>query len=136
MGAMLVRHEPTSVAVARREIAADLVDNGVPPDCVDDVTLVASELLSNAVRHTDLTPNGDLGIAWTISPTTVLVSVADGSSAEPQLRVPAEDEPAGRGLAIIDLISSDWGVERLQNGKRVWAAVPVQHSVRQSAHHA
>jgi anti-sigma regulatory factor (Ser/Thr protein kinase) len=126
MGAMLVRHEPTSVADVRRELAADLADNGVGPDGVDDVTLVASELVGNAVRHADLSPGGDLGIAWTITATTVLVSVSDAGGAEPELRFAAAHEPSGRGLAIVDSLSSTWGVERLSTGKRVWARVPIK----------
>lgn len=125
MGAMLVRHEPSSVAVVRRELVADLRDNGVDPDSVDDVTLIASELVGNAVRHADHAADGDLDIAWTISPTDVVVSVADASPTEPELRAPTEDDPAGRGLAIIDALTSSWGVEPLRDGKRVWARVPI-----------
>lgn len=136
MGAMLVRHEPSSVAMVRREIAADLASNGLTPEAVDDVTLIASELVGNAVRHAPLAPDGDLDIAWTISPTNVLVSVADASSTEPELGTVSEHDPAGRGLTIVDALSSTWGVEQLRTGKRVWARVPIEPSVRQSAHHA
>lgn len=136
MGAMLVRHEPSSVAAVRRELAADLANNGVTPDCVDDVTLVASELVGNAVRHAGAGPDGDLGIAWTICPTNVLVSVADADSGELQLRRASDQDPAGRGLAIVDTLATNWGVEQLNPGKRVWARVPIETSVGQAAHHA
>jgi serine/threonine-protein kinase RsbW len=126
MGAMLVRHEPNSVAVVRHHIAADLTSNGVSPDRVDDVTLVASELVANAVRHAESSPDQDLGISWTITPANVLVSVADGSEREPRLGNAGADEPSGRGLAIIDQLSSTWGVEQLGIGKRVWARVPIE----------
>lgn len=126
MGAMLVRHSAASVAAVRRSIAADLADNGVDEDSVHDVTLVASELVGNAVRHTDLAPDEELGISWTLTPTEVVVSVADGSDGEPRLRIVGADEPSGRGLAIVDQLSSKWGVEHLQRGKRVWAQVPIR----------
>src|ERR1700709_36219 len=99
MGVMLVRHEPTRVAPVRREIALDLAGHGAAPELVDDVTLVASELVSNAVRHADLAADRDLDVAWTIGRADVLVTVSDGSDAEPRMRVPASDEPTGRGLA-------------------------------------
>jgi anti-sigma regulatory factor (Ser/Thr protein kinase) len=123
---MLVRHEPTSVAAVRREIAEDLMNNGVQQDRVEDVALVASELVGNAVRHTEHGPDGDLDVAWTVTTTTVLVSVSDASAAEPRMRIPTTNEPAGRGLSIVDALASKWGVERLRHGKRVWARVPIR----------
>jgi anti-sigma regulatory factor (Ser/Thr protein kinase) len=126
MGAMLVRHQPNSVAIVRHHIAADLANNGVRPDRADDVTLVASELVANAVRHVESSPGGDLGIFWTINPASVVVSVADPSQCEPRLGIVGTDEPSGRGLAIVDQLSSTWGVEQLDTGKRVWARVPIE----------
>lgn len=126
MGAMLVRHEPTSVGVVRQHLAADLANNGVREDRAEDVTLVASELVGNAVRHAELSPSCDLGISWTITPLDVLVSVADASDREPRLRAVGADAPSGRGLAIVDQLSSTWGVEQLDTGKRVWAHIPIR----------
>jgi anti-sigma regulatory factor (Ser/Thr protein kinase) len=125
MGALLVRHEPTSVAVVRREIAVDLVAHGVEQDRIDDITLVASELVGNAVRHAELSSDGELDVAWTVRPDEVMLSVADCSEAEPRRRIVATDEPSGRGLAIVDVLSSSWGVEPVRGGKRVWARVPL-----------
>jgi anti-sigma regulatory factor (Ser/Thr protein kinase) len=99
MGAMLVRHSAASVAAVRRSIAADLADNGVDEDSVHDVTLVASELVGNAVRHTELAPDEELGISWTLTPTEVVVSVADGSDAGgrvPHKHCPHHSSPLGR----------------------------------------
>lgn len=126
MGAMLVRHTAASVAAVRRSIAADLMTSGVDEERVHDVTLVASELVGNAVRHTELDPGEELGISWTLSPTDVMVSVADAGEGEPRLRVVSADEPSGRGLAIVDQLASTWGVEHLQRGKRVWAQIPIR----------
>jgi anti-sigma regulatory factor (Ser/Thr protein kinase) len=125
MGAMLVRHEPTSVAAVRHEIASDLVQQGISEERVDDVTLVASELVSNAVRHAAVAPDLDLDIAWRISDSTVVVSVCDASDTEPTLRSASNDDAAGRGLTIVDRLAAAWGVERLRSGKRVWASVPI-----------
>lgn len=122
---MLVRHTPASVAVVRREIAADLRDNGVNADRVHDVTLVASELVANAVRHAEAAPEGGLGVSWTLTPTNVLVSVADASKNEPRRHHANTEESFGRGLAIVDELASTWGVEPMQHGKRVWARVPI-----------
>jgi anti-sigma regulatory factor (Ser/Thr protein kinase) len=73
---MLVRHEPASASAVRRELALDLDLHGVAPGAVEDVTLVVSELLGNAVRHAGVAGSDKLGVRWTVEPDTVLVSVA------------------------------------------------------------
>ena len=34
----------------------------------------------------------------------------------------------GRGLAIVSVLASDWGIEELENGKRVWAELTAEPS--------
>ena len=63
MGAMLVRHEPTSASAVRRELTQDLRLHGLDDDSIDAVTLVASELLGNAVRHSGITADTELDVA-------------------------------------------------------------------------
>jgi anti-sigma regulatory factor (Ser/Thr protein kinase) len=127
MGAMLVRHEPASAAVVRREIALDLDLHGVGEDAVHDVALVATELVGNAVRHgasaTD--PDASWTVAWSIGPDEILISVEDPNDELPVVRHAAPDAPSGRGLAIVSALSSEWGVEPTDRGKRVWAKVRV-----------
>ncbi|MFE4669392.1 ATP-binding protein [Streptomyces sp. NPDC056716] len=50
----------------------------------------------------------------------VRVAVTDRSKALPEPAFPSDDEAHGRGLAIIDAVSREWGVEPLNWGKRVW----------------
>ena len=33
--------------------------------------------------------------------------------------------PSGRGMAIVDELAGDWGVEHIPEGKRVWFEVPL-----------
>ena len=123
MGAMLVRHEPTSAAAVRRELAVDLDLHGVDPGSIDDVALVASELVGNAVRHTAIPAGSDLDVHWDIGTDDVLVSVADPSERMPVQRRPAPDAPNGRGLTIVAALCSEWGADLTPTGKRVWARV-------------
>ena len=125
MGAMLVRHEPTSASAVRRELALDLDLHGVGDDAIFDVTLVASELIGNAVRHGGISPEGDLDVNWTVTATSVIISVEDPSAELPVLTEAAADAPSGRGMSIVDTLSAAWGVERTRRGKRVWAKIPV-----------
>jgi two-component sensor histidine kinase len=126
MGAMLVRQEPTSASAVRRELAADLQLYGVVPDDVDAVTLVASELVGNAIRHTDATEDSALDISWTVGEREVYLCVDDPSSTLPRRRYPDADSTSGRGLTIVEALSIDWGADPHPGGKRVWARVPVR----------
>ena len=126
VGTLLVRHHPASAAVVRREVAADLHAHAVTPDSVDDVVLVISELVGNAVTHSG---DGDLDVAWTVEDDVVIVRVHDASPEAPQLRHVDASSTNGRGLAIVAALALEWGSHRVGNGKQVWARVPVRHAV-------
>lgn len=129
VGMLLVRHDPSSAALVRREIAADLSTRDITPDSVDDVVLVASELVGNAVVHSSADNDGNLDVAWELEDDIVLVRVNDSGGGQPELRSVGEDATSGRGLAIVAALSSDWGVRRAGRGKQVWARVPVHHAI-------
>ncbi|SHG21957.1 Anti-sigma regulatory factor (Ser/Thr protein kinase) [Jatrophihabitans endophyticus] len=124
---LLVRHDPTSASVVRREIAADLSARAITPDSVDDVVLVASELVGNAVRHVD--DPADLDIAWDVDDSTVLVRVRDTGSEDPHLQHVGAEATGGRGLAIVSALALEWGVQRVGHGKQVWARVPIRQAI-------
>ena len=81
----------------------------------DDVTLVASELVTNVVEHTDA---GGLMEAWGDDP--IVLNVTDFDTAPPSPQAEA-DEHGGRGLHIIDDLADDWGTISHAHGKTVWA---------------
>jgi anti-sigma regulatory factor (Ser/Thr protein kinase) len=124
MGAMLVRHEPASASAVRHELAEDLVRHGLDGDTIDDAALVASELIGNAVRHAGVDESAELDVSWTISSDAVVISVQDPSQVLPVRRNVSADAPSGRGLSIVDALSSAWGAEPTRSGKRVWARIP------------
>lgn len=124
VGTLTVQHDVASAAVVRHSIADDLVGNGVHRDSIDDVVLVASELVGNAVVHTGAQPD-ELAVSWEIEPVTVVVRVTDTSPTLPRPSSADPNRPGGRGLAIVAAIASDWGVQRSRQGKQVWARVPV-----------
>jgi anti-sigma regulatory factor (Ser/Thr protein kinase) len=123
-GTLAVQHSAASAALVRHSIADDLAARAVAPDSIEDVVLVASELVGNAVLHTDQGP-GKLSVAWDVEPGAVVVRVADPSDELPRRRTSHADATSGRGLAIVAAIASDWGVLRGGRGKQVWARVPV-----------
>jgi anti-sigma regulatory factor (Ser/Thr protein kinase) len=126
MGAMLVRQEPTSASAVRRELAADLELHGIRSDDVDAVTLVVSELVGNAIRHTAATEDAELDISWAVGDQEVYVCVGDPSDELPRRKFPDAESTGGRGLTIVEALSKDWGADPTPSGKRVWARVPVR----------
>ncbi|MEH1056445.1 ATP-binding protein [Micromonospora sp. CPCC 206171] len=102
-------------ATARRTLIAVLVGWGFRDEVwLEQVALIVSELVTNAVRH----GGGCLSLAAEAHDGRVLLSVADGSSVVPRERIP--DESGGRGLAVIEALSARWGVRHHQGGKQVW----------------
>jgi len=116
---------PATVAVARRLVRAALADS---PRC-DDIELITSELLTNAVCHS---PSGEEG-----APVTIRILAAAGwarievtdrgsaSWAEPPTAAP--DEERGRGLAIVHRLADKAGHEPAEGGQETgqvsWAEI-------------
>jgi anti-sigma regulatory factor (Ser/Thr protein kinase) len=125
VGLLAVAHEPASAALVRQSIADDLVDHHVTAESVDDVVLVASELVTNAVVHAPFV-TADLNISWQLHPDSVVIEVIDNSPDLPRRRSPIDTDTRGRGLFIVAALALDWGVRRTEGGKRVWARIPIR----------
>lgn len=128
MGAVLVRHEPTSAAVVRHRLTTVLADLGVTQDTVDDVLLVASEVVGNAIRHARAIGTDALDVSWSVDGAYLTLSVVDGSADLPLRRRPDASTPTGRGLAIVEALSDAWGVEPTAAGKRVWVRIALRRA--------
>lgn len=122
---MRVPHATDSAALVRRRISDDLARRGVSPESIDEVVLVASELVGNAVQHTFAIDAAGLGVEWTLDGGGVTLAVADPSSIPPTRCRPDPTRPGGRGLCIVDALCDDWGMQRDGSGKQVWAHVQV-----------
>jgi anti-sigma regulatory factor (Ser/Thr protein kinase) len=125
VGVLVISHDPASAARVRHSIAADLARHDVVPDRIDDVVLVANELVTNAVLHTAAGGDDQLDVAWEVAPDHVLVRVADTSPDVPHRRSTHDTVGRGRGLSIVAALALDWGVRRTNQGKQVWARVPI-----------
>ena len=136
--------EPVSVPAARRFVADGLSTWGLSR-LADHATLCVSELAGNAALHSGGTfMHVDLGRHRDV----VRVSVEDDGAVParavtPRPNFPDPNDPAdlvledeattGRGLAIVSILASDWGVETTADGKRVWFEVTdatEEHGVR------
>ena len=85
--------------------------------------LLTHELVTNSVVHTH---TDCVDVRATCNGETLRVAVADSAPALPDpLLVEAEPAAgAGRGLWLVEEMSSRWGWEKLPEGKRVWFEVP------------
>lgn len=90
----------------------------------DDLQLIASELVTNALTHTD----GPVTISLIAAPDHVRIEVADAGSATPTVRSPSDDDDHGRGMAIVEMLSRAWGTIATETGKTVWAEVPLSEA--------
>ena len=116
---------PSSVAVARGRIGAELGQAGLSAAAVADAALVTSELLSNAILHARPLPDACVRVSWILSATAVEIIVRDGGSAtRPRASRPSLSSIGGRGLGIVEHLCSSWGVRADERGTTVWAVVP------------
>ena len=106
-----------AAAFARHYLAEHA--DGLDPDLVYDAQLLLTELVANAVTH----GRPDITLQLRLEPPGIGVRVHDGGDA--QFVVPrdaAPDQPSGRGLRIVSMLASEWGVETSAGtpGKTVW----------------
>ena len=120
-----VSAEPASASRARAFVASHLLRHGVP-QLQDDLSLVVSELVTNAITHAR-TP---VTVILERSGPSVVLTVCDLSPSVPVMRPADAMAGGGRGLMIVDVLSGDWGVRVGPSGsKTVWAAFEVEDDV-------
>ncbi|QIS76292.1 ATP-binding protein [Streptomyces sp. DSM 40868] len=106
---------------AARRVVRTALAGKADGEYLDDVVLVADELVGNAVEHA----GEALAMVIDVYNWGVAVQVRDreAKTAEvPEKPLAAgEDDEHGRGLLLVDALASAWGVQRDSAGKRVTA---------------
>lgn len=110
--------DPEALALARHMIRAAVRAWGVR-DRADEIELVADELITNVLLHTEGSAIVTLR-ALDGSDHRIRIEVEDSSSALPRRRDAGEDGVSGRGLLLVDRLTDVWGVEARGGGKAVW----------------
>jgi sigma-B regulation protein RsbU (phosphoserine phosphatase) len=100
---------PRAPAEARAAIEEWLPD-GIDRDTLEDVKLLVSELVTNAVRHPREEGPIDLALEFQGRQLRVEVSDPGGGFSKPQVGAPPPGALGGRGLLIVDRVASSWGV--------------------------
>jgi anti-sigma regulatory factor (Ser/Thr protein kinase) len=112
---------PRAIGKARRAIRRTLEARCVPASTVEVIELLASEVVTNAIVHARSAPS----VEMVVSDQVVRVAVEDQSDEPPQLRDVSPTALTGRGMKLVDGLSSLWGTERVRGGgKQVWFEVP------------
>lgn len=111
--------DPRSSAAARRFVEETL-RRWECEGLLDTVNLLVSELVTNSIVHAASAAD----IAVLLKPDAVRIEVADHGQVVPAVKEADETATSGRGLALVEALSSSWGVEPGPEGKTVWFEVP------------
>lgn len=117
---LLLPADPTAPGVARAFLRCATEEWGVDDDLAQDAAMVITELVANAVDHARTESTLSIGVAHE----GLCVSVRD-TRPGPVLR-PAPIDPTaarGRGLQMVDALTTAWGVTLHAGGKTVWAVL-------------
>ncbi|MEV0634930.1 SpoIIE family protein phosphatase [Streptomyces sp. NPDC050619] len=114
---------PQAVAQARRFTRRTLRTWGVPEGAMDAVLLVVSELVTNALVHTD----GRVRLDLTRIDHLMRVAVADASPRSPVKPTSIGWEATGgRGILLVEAMSTAWGIVPVSGGKQVWSELALE----------
>lgn len=89
-----------------------------------DVILVASELVTNAVRHSGCEEHHQIQVSVKLRNEHLVIDVRDPGLSDRDAEVQDGAELGGFGLQIVDQLAVRWGSER-KSGYRVWAEMPL-----------
>ena len=117
--ALIDRLDPRAARRARDFIAAHVAEPGLG-ELRDTAVLLVSEVVTNALRHTD----GRVELVVRRLPGRLRVEVADEASRPPVDTGAGLLDDAGRGVPIMDALSDRWGTSADGAGKVVWFELP------------
>lgn len=111
----------SAVPFAREQLTRALADWGLTGEAGEPAQLVVTEMLSNAIDHA----RAPIRIAVRFTGESVRVEVHDASAEPPRQQPHDPSRLRGRGLQMVDALSSKWGWTNDAGGKTVWADVSI-----------
>jgi len=125
----------TAAGMARLHVRAVLAEWGVDTGTSEDMELIVSELVGNAVNASTGSDGRPLyGLGGLVLPVQVylytdgarlLAEIWDEAPGQPYSRPPGSLEENGRGLTMIRELGARWGWWQRGNRKCVWAEMPL-----------
>lgn len=126
LGSVTIPGKPAAVGSARdfvRRLIASAAE--LPPVDSDAATLLTSELVTNAIVHSDSgRPGGTVTIVAIGVPDGLLVEVIDEGSADAPVVKSDLFAADGRGLFLVQQLAAQWGYLRDPAGTTVWFHLP------------
>jgi anti-sigma regulatory factor (Ser/Thr protein kinase) len=125
---------PSSVALARAFVVSNLEYWSAPGPAIEEARLLVSELTTNALHPNHVFDPDDARIWLQISSGPdgrLRIEVRDHNPKVPEMRNPSVDDENGRGLVIIDALSTNWGHFWDEGAKTVWAELDCAASLYQ-----
>jgi anti-sigma regulatory factor (Ser/Thr protein kinase) len=107
---------PDAASAARQALSS--LEGTLGPTLMDDARLLATELITNSVRHADGERGAPVGFEVTITARALRIEVMDSGGGFDAL-TPIPRGASGWGLYLVDRIADRWGVVR-EKGTRVW----------------
>ena len=121
---------PSAAALARNALVP--IERRVDEDLMADVRLLVSELVTNSVRHADMTPPGVVSLDVSLDANRIHVEVRDnGPGFEPRRRRMGQSKAGGWGLYLVERLTDRWGVMR-NSFTRVWFEIDLGRRSREA----
>jgi anti-sigma regulatory factor (Ser/Thr protein kinase) len=108
----------TAATQARTEVTERL-ESRLGASVLEDVRLLVTELITNALRHGKLTSGDRVSLKASVDDEVVRIEVRDpGNNGEVAPREPGQ-RGGGYGLYLVEQLTKRWGVDR-RDGTVVW----------------
>jgi len=114
---------PASAAMVRNYVRDSLSPWNVSSDTA---MFIANELATNAIVHA----HSAFLVEVSLDERTCRIAVVDHDPEPPRMERVRQSSPHGRGLTLVNALSSSWGVETREDGKAVWCDIAVTSSDR------
>jgi anti-sigma regulatory factor (Ser/Thr protein kinase) len=112
--------DPTAPGMARAFLRSAAQEWGVDDDLAQDAAMVLTELVANAVDHA----RSESTLSLRVAHEGLCVAVRDAHPGPVPRPAPIDPTAArGRGLQMVDALTTAWGVTSHDGGKTVWAVL-------------
>jgi anti-sigma regulatory factor (Ser/Thr protein kinase) len=133
LGSLTIPGRPEQVGLARAFVAQTLSSKQIQADC-DAATLLTSEIVTNAIQHTESGADGGtvtivvIGVAH-----GVLIEIIDDGAAGAPIVKGDLYAAEGHGLFLVQNLATEWGYLKDSAGTTVWFHLPTVPEPRQAA---
>ena len=116
----------TPIAPSEARVIARTLKGVIPPPVVDDLEVIVSELATNVLQHSGLRPDDSFEVRMSLDSSKLRVEVWDEGlldiARDAQQSEPEPLLEGGRGLQLVEALSSRWSVEKI-DGTAAWAEI-------------